>query len=73
MLDTATGLHYFIGRHGGVTDKYDVIVAAVSVHDIKQRQALVVATAIVIPDWLINEIMEIPQARVTYELIEYFA
>ena len=59
MLDRATGLHDFIGRHRGITDKHHFVIVGVFVHQIECGRALIETPDIVLPNALVDEVVEV--------------
>ena len=67
MLDGTAGIDNFVWRHGGVANKNQLPIRAISVDQLPGRNVLSMAAAVVSPDLLVHAIVEIK----TFQILKF--
>jgi len=64
VLHTATGLQDFVGAHGGVADKDQLVVLVVLADDVPGVELLGKAAAVVLPHEVVDAVVEVIELQV---------
>src|SRR5690606_2706128 len=59
VLDAPAGLHDLVRAHAGVADQDELVIASIGAHHLQRGDLLDVAPSIVLPEALINDVVEV--------------